>query len=69
MRKCDHYLLGSTPVPAVPVNENDLRDAFNEAGFDPRHTSIQPVSINAWENHGFDGIVIATGEKRAERKE
>lgn len=33
MRNCDHYLLGSAPIPAVPVNENDLRDAFNEAGF------------------------------------
>jgi hypothetical protein len=47
------------------VDGADIAAALVAAGFDPRQTTIETVSIKTWAELAFDKIVIAIAAKRS----
>ncbi len=63
MRNCSRYMVGDRDIPATPVNEADFAAVLPACGFDPERTTITPVKIAAWADHGFDGVCVVRAEK------
>ena len=65
MRDCRGYAVLDRHIPAVPVTEADFAAVLPACGFDPARTTITPVRVSEWREHGFDGICVITAVKTA----
>lgn len=59
------YQVAEKSFPLASVDGADIAEALAVAGFDPRQTTIETVSIKTWAELAFDKIVIAIAAKRS----
>ena len=64
MRNCRQYAIHDRTIPAVPVDETDFAAVLPACGFEPGATSVTPVRVAEWADHGFDGVCLVTAVKR-----
>ncbi len=59
------YQVADKSFPFASVDGADIAAALAAAGFDPRQTTIETVSIKTWAELAFDKVVIAIAAKRS----